>query len=111
MTTYCNEFKNEGMLKEGLAAFKEVRENEVPKLYAANPHELMRAVETLGLIDIGEVILHSSLARKGSSKPLGFFRLDYPELDPPEWCEWVTVRMEEGEIEIGTKPIKHMDEG
>lgn len=109
MTTYCNEFKNEGMLKEGLAAFKEVRENEVPKLCAANPHEFMRAVETLGLIDLGEVILHSSLARKASSKSLGFFRLDYPELDPPEWCKWVTVKMEEGEIKIGTKPIKHME--
>jgi len=110
MTTYCNEFKNEGMLKEGLAAFKEIRENEVSQLYAKNPHELMRAVETLGLIDIAEVILHSSLARKASSEALGFFRLDYPELDPPEWRKWVTVKKEEGEIKIGTEPIKHMEE-
>ena len=110
MTTYCNEVKNEAMLKEGLEAFKEVREQEVPKLYATTPHELMHVVETLNLIDIGEAILHSSLARKASSQALGFFRPDYPEMDSPEWRKWIVVKKEGKEIKISTKPIKHIEE-
>jgi len=110
MTTYCNEVKNQEMLTAGLEAFKEVREREVPKLYATTPHELMHAVEVLNLIDIGEAILHSSLARKASSKALGFFRPDYPEEDPPEWRKWIVIRKAGDKIVTSTKPIKHIKE-
>ncbi len=85
MTTYSNQVKNEEMLREGLAAFGELREQEVPRLSAATPHQLLHAVEVLNLIDIGEAIIQSSLARKASSRALGFYRPDHPELDPPEW--------------------------
>jgi succinate dehydrogenase/fumarate reductase flavoprotein subunit len=105
MTTYCNEVKNEEMLREGLAAFGELREQEVPRLSAATPHELLHAVEVLNLIDIGEAIIQSSLARKASSRALGFYRPDHPELDPPEWRRWVSVSKENGEIKIGSRPI------
>ena len=108
MTTYCNEVKNEAMLKEGLAAFKEVREQEVPRLWATTPHELMHAVEALNLIDVGEAILHSSLARRASSKALGFFRPDYPEMDPPEWRKWVVIKKEGEQLVTSIKPIKHV---
>lgn len=108
MTTYCNEVKNEPVLKAGLEAFQEVKEEEAPRLHAKNPHELMHALETLNLITIGEAILHASLARKASSESLGFFRIDYPEMDPPEWRKWVTVKMENGQVKTGTKEIRHI---
>jgi succinate dehydrogenase/fumarate reductase flavoprotein subunit len=93
MTTYCSDIKTEGLLKRGLRANDEVKKQELPKLYARNPHELMRALETMNIITVGEAILHSSLARQASSKALGFFRTDYPEMDPPEWRKWITVAM------------------
>ena len=105
MTTYCNEVKNEEMLQEGLAAFRELREREVPRLSAATPHELLHAVEVLNLIDIGEAILHSSLARKASSRALGFYRPDHPELDPPEWRKWVSICWQSGDIVTGSRAI------
>ena len=36
--------------------------------------------------------MHASLARRASSEGLCFKRLDYPEVDPPEWDRLVTVR-------------------
>ena len=69
------------------------------------PHELLHAVEVLNLIDIGEAILHSSLARKASSRALGFYRPDHPELDPPEWRKWVSIRRKSGEIVTSTRAI------
>ena len=33
--------------------------------------------------------------------PLEFNRLDYPEMDPPEWNKLVTVRLENGESQGG----------
>lgn len=105
MTCYCNEIKNEWLFQKGLETFHEIKQSEVPKLYARNPHELMHALETLSIITVGEMILHSSLVRKASSRSLGFFRQDYPEMDPPEWCKWVTVKMEDGKVKTGTRPI------
>ena len=105
MSTYCNQIKNEEMLQEGLAAFSELREREVPRLFVDTPHELLHAIEVLNLIDIGEAILHSSLARKASSRALGFYRPDHPELDPPEWRKWVSIRRKSGKIVAGTRAI------
>jgi len=110
MTTYCNKVKNKEMLMEGLSALKEVREQEVPKVYATTPHELMHVLEVLNLIDISEAILHSSLARKASSKALGFYRPDYPEMDPPEWRKWIVIRKDGDGIITSTKPIKRIKE-
>lgn len=53
------------------------------------------------------MIIHASLARKASSKYLGFTRLDYPEADPPEWQKWITIKQEEGKIKVGELPIDY----
>ena len=51
--------------------------------------------------------MHSSLARKASSLLLDFKRLDYPEVDPPEWNKIVTVRLENGSVKTGELPLKY----
>ena len=52
-----------------------------------------------------EIILHSSMARKASSGYLDFFRLDFPEIDPSEWHQWITVKREDGTVKTGELPI------
>jgi hypothetical protein len=47
------------------------------------------------------------LARKASSSDLEFNRLDYPEMDPPEWQKLVTLRLENGDVKVGEKPINY----
>ena len=44
-------------------------------------------------------------ARKASNSRLGFTRTDYPELDPPEWNKWVTVKQVDGIIKVGELPL------
>ena len=96
MQDYCGEYKSEKILKLGLEMFRSISESEAATVYARNPHELARSLEALNHITLGEAIMHASLARKASSNRLGFKRLDYPQVDPPEWNKFVTVQTGQG---------------
>ncbi|UCD08122.1 MAG: FAD-dependent oxidoreductase [Dehalococcoidales bacterium] len=106
MQDYCGEYKSEKTLKLGLELFNSISESEAASVYARNPHELGRALECLNHITIGEMVMHASLARKASSKSLGFSRLDYPELDPPEWNKFVTIRLKNGGVQTDERPLR-----
>ncbi|RLC71277.1 MAG: hypothetical protein DRI26_05485 [Chloroflexi bacterium] len=105
MQNYCGEYKNEELLNLGLLWLDDLERNEAPRVVAGNPHQLMRTLEVFNILTCSQLILHASLARKASSPYLGFFRLDYPEMDPPEWRKWVTIRLEEGKIKVGELPL------
>ena len=107
MQDYCGEYKSEETLKMGLRWLNSIRESEASKVYARNPHELMRALECLVRITAGEMIMHASLARKASSTALDFRRIDYPEMDPPEWNKFITTRLSTGEVKVGELPVNY----
>jgi succinate dehydrogenase/fumarate reductase flavoprotein subunit len=107
MQYFCSEFKTESLLNMGLDSLKEIEEVFVPRLYALDPHKLMRSIEDLSLLAHGQAVLHASLARKASSQTLNFFRIDYPELDPPEWCKFVTIKLENGRVKTGELPMSY----
>jgi succinate dehydrogenase/fumarate reductase flavoprotein subunit len=65
---------------------------------------MMRSLEDLQLIEHAKIILNASIARKASSVPLGFDRIDYPEVDPPEWNKFSTIKLENDKIKIDYKP-------
>ena len=106
MQDYCGEYKSEEVLKTGLWWLNSIRESEAERVYVRNPHELVRFLETMVRLTVGEIIMQASLARQASSQPLDFWRLDYPEVDPPEWQKFVTIRLENGEVKVGEKPFK-----
>ena len=91
----------------GLDALKEIEEVFVPRLYALDPHKLMRSIEDLNLLTHGQIVLNASLARKASSRMLNFFRIDYPEIDPPQWNKFVTVKLENNEVKAGELPLNY----
>jgi len=101
MQYFCSEYKTELLLNMGLDALKEIEDVFVPRLYALDPHKLMRSIEDLSLLTHGQIIMNASLARKASSQVLNFFRIDYPEVDPAEWNKFVTVKMENGKVKAG----------
>jgi succinate dehydrogenase/fumarate reductase flavoprotein subunit len=107
MQYFCSEFKTESLLKMGLDSLKEIEEKHVPRLYAMDPHKLMRSIEDLSLLAHGQIILNASLARKASSQLLNFTRIDYPRVDPPEWNKFVTVKMVDGKVQAGERPINY----
>ena len=107
MQDYCGQYRNEEALKVGLRLLSELRESELTKTYAANPHELGRVLECHTIITVGEIVIHASLARKASSQYLNFYRLDYPELDPPEWHKLLPIRLENGEVKVRELPLDY----
>jgi hypothetical protein len=38
---------------------------------------------------------------------LGFFRVDYPEVDPAAWHKFVTVKQVNGKVVAGEKPMRY----
>jgi succinate dehydrogenase/fumarate reductase flavoprotein subunit len=96
MQDYCGKYKNEVTLNRGLDLLRQLKDNEAASTYAANPHELGRTLECFSLISMGEMVMEASLARKCSSMYLDFYRLDYPQMDPPEWERLIPLRMEGG---------------
>ncbi len=105
MQYYCSEFKTESLLNMGLGTLRRIEEEAVPLLLALDPHKLMRSLEDLSLLTYAQIIVHASLARKASSIPLNFRRIDYPTLDPPEWNKYITLKLENGKVEIGELPL------
>ena len=107
MQYWCSEYKTEDMLNIGLDSLKEIQEVFVPRLYALDPHKLMRGIEDLNLLTHGQIVLNASLARKASSRVLNFFRIDYPQIDPPEWNKYVTIKLENNRVKAGERPLKY----
>jgi succinate dehydrogenase/fumarate reductase flavoprotein subunit len=107
MQYFCSEFKTELLLNMGLDSLKDIEERHVPRLYALDPHKLMRSIEDLSLLTHGQIILNASLARKASSNVIFFYRIDYPEIDPPEWNKFVTIKLENNKVKVGELPLNY----
>jgi succinate dehydrogenase/fumarate reductase flavoprotein subunit len=107
MQYFCSEYKTEKLLTMGLDALEDIEKNWVPKLYALDPHKLMRSLEDLSILTFSQIILHASLARKASSRHLSFQRIDYPQMDPPEWNKWITLKLENGRVKVGELPLAY----
>ena len=107
MQDYCGEYKNEETLTMGLRWLNSIRESEASRAYARNPHELARTLECFTRLTVGEIVMNASLNRKASSKALGLNRLDYPAIDPPEWKKLITMRLENGDIKVGERPVDY----
>ena len=56
---------------------------------------------------VSRMIFEACRARKASSTHLGFTRMDYPELDPPDWHKWVTIKLDEGKVKTGELPLDY----
>ena len=106
MQYYVSEYKTETLLQMGLGALKKIEEDSVPRLYALDPHKLMRSLEDLSLLAYAQIIVQASLARKASSVPLGFNRIDYPTMDPEEWNKFLTIKLENDKVKTGFLPMK-----
>ena len=105
MRDYCGKHKNEVTLNLGLRLLNELKTTELASAYASNPHELGRLLECHSLISVGELVLKSCLARKASNSILDFHRLDYPDMDPPEWNKLLPIKQIDWGIEVRDLPL------
>ncbi len=107
MQWFASEFKTELLLNMGLDTLKEIEQKYVQRLYALDPHKLMRSLEDLNLLTFGQILMNASLARRASSQYLDFRRIDYPQMDPPEWTKFITVKLENNQVKTGELPVRY----
>jgi succinate dehydrogenase/fumarate reductase flavoprotein subunit len=105
MKDYCGKYKNETTLNLGLRLLNELKTTELASAQASNPHELGRLMECHSLISLGEMVMKASLERKAGCNMLDFHRLDYPQMDPPEWKKLLPIRQENGKAKVRELPL------
>ena len=88
----------------GLQRFEAIRED-LDRLTAANPHELMRAMEVHFIRDCAELAARASLYRTESRWGLYHNRVDYPERNDADWYVHVQVKKVDGEMTCFKRPI------
>jgi len=79
MQDYCGDYKSKDVLEMGLWWLNSIRENELRRTVASNPHELGRTLGAEVRLSVCEIIIKHCLARKSSNEVINFDRLDYPE--------------------------------
>lgn len=105
MRDYCGRYKNELTLNSGLRLLNELKTTELASAYASNPHELGRLLECHALISVGEMVIKASLERKASNSILDFHRMDYPQMDPPEWNKLLPIKQENNKVKVRELPL------
>ena len=97
--------KSEELLSTGLEQLAELRRHDLPNLKAHNPHELVRCLEVESILTNAELIILACRARRASSRELQFQRLDFPEIDPPEWNKFLVIENCGGKPESTLLPL------
>jgi succinate dehydrogenase/fumarate reductase flavoprotein subunit len=90
--------------KESLTKFlnevKGIQEDLVPHLSAANPQELVEALELQNLLLLAEVEANVCLERTESRGP--HYREDFPRQNDKDWLKSITVKNVNGKPQVGT---------
>ncbi|MGE3614267.1 MAG: FAD-dependent oxidoreductase [Gemmatimonadales bacterium] len=107
MQHHCGAFKTDELLLRGLEALGGLEAEEASRLVGRNPHDLLRIAEVRSIVTTARIVLHSCLARKASSRSLHFTRLDHPEVDPPAWRKFVTVRASGDGVALSDRPLDY----
>ncbi len=93
---YVMYVKKQDRLEAALTNVTFLREHLVPKLRAADAHELRLAHETKNMTLNAEMKLRASLFRTESRG--NHYREDYPARDDDNWLAWVKLKEEDGRM-------------
>jgi succinate dehydrogenase/fumarate reductase flavoprotein subunit len=88
----------------GLDRFESIRQD-LDRMTASSPHELMRAMEVHAIRDCAEMAARASLYRTESRWGLYHYRVDYPERNDEEWFVHVQLQKIDGHMSCFKRPI------
>ena len=106
MQYYVGHYRSERLFDLALEEIGRIEEYAVPQLYALDPHKLMRSLEDLSMIEHAKIIIQAMKERRLTRPALGVERLDYPNEDPEELKNYLTLRQENGEVKFERLPIR-----
>ena len=84
------------LLTAGLKYLGDLRKNSEEQIKVDDGHSLMRAIESLDLMDNGEIIMHAALERRETRDM--HRRSDYTFTNPLLADKFLTVRKQDGEV-------------
>ena len=93
MQDYLGPCLTDEVMDLGIARLNSLEESEGHRTYAANPHELVRVIESRAILALDKFLLETAKARKSSNKVLNFNRVDDPA-DDPAWHVFLPIHME-----------------
>ena len=93
---YCGEYRTIHTLDMGIRRMRDLIETEGERMYANNPHELARVVESLSIAELGIAFMEAMKARNGNVPRLRFKRNDLTEDDVEG--NWNPVHLEDGKV-------------
>lgn len=93
----------EERLRTALKEIESIQCNQIPLLYAYDPHYLMLANEVRNMALCAEMFLKSALERKESR--LGRLREDYREMDNMNWLKYICLKQENGRMKVWTEGV------
>jgi len=90
-------------LEKAIANIRAFRREALPKICAADFHDLAKAHEVANIADLIETVAASSLFREETR----YFNIreDFPKRDDVNWLKWVVVRREGGDLQLSTVDI------
>lgn len=95
MVDYAGLVRSRTLLEAGLKALARLKEK-TETMVAANPHELMRCLEVINMVDVGELIFRGAMERKETRGK--HIRVDYPFTNPLMEKLLLVRRSEEGPV-------------
>jgi len=94
--------RHEKRLSKALQEVESIWSDQVPLLYAYDPHYLRMAHEASNIVLVARMMLKSALYRQESRVCL---REDYPYLDNAGWVKLVTLKREGERMSLGEAPV------
>jgi len=89
----------------GLQRFEAIRQD-LDRMQARNPHELMRAMEVHAIRDCAEMAARASLYRTESRWGLYHYRLDHPHSNDADWLVHVQLQKKNGAMSCFKRAIE-----
>ncbi|WP_258359824.1 FAD-dependent oxidoreductase [Moorella sulfitireducens] len=96
--------KSAESLTAALGELDRLRTEELPRMYAADPHYLLKYKEVEGIFLLTELYLRASLLRQESRG--SHYRLDYPKRNDKDFLGWIVQRQgADGSVVQRVKPV------
>lgn len=96
-------FKHERRIKQTLAEIDRVKHEDLPRLKAADVHELMGCLWAQNLVLLSEVLYRSALERKESR--FSHYREEFPYRDDIDWLKWSVAEGDGKSIKVSFEPV------
>jgi succinate dehydrogenase/fumarate reductase flavoprotein subunit len=96
-------FKTEAGIKEALAELERIEKEDLPKVMAEQPHDLIKANEARNYLLMCRLYYIAARARKETR--LCHYRQEYPYRDDMNWLNWITLRREGEDVKLNFEPI------